>query len=573
MKAVTSLVLHCAAVTVAAAALPDGSQVVADPLEGYEIVPMQWKGVIKEGEAPVSLNGTIESVISQIKELNPEFELVEEDAAESSGLEARNPSNIICNVGGSGYVDVKAAQREQRYLRSLGTSCSELQRISQLNGAVYMPGTIEYEERLDTYYSANAALHSSCMVMPRTTEDVSAIMKVITDNQCPFGMSSGKHSAYQNSNAVEDGITVDFGYMNQTWYDTKTKIARIQPGSNWGHVYEALEPYGVTAVGGRASPVGVGGFITGGGYSFHANVRGFGCNQVVNFEVVLSDGRIVNANKTHNPDLWKSLKGGSGNLGFVTRIDQRVVESNQLWAGFIYFETSRRDVVFEKYINFVENNDKDPASQLTASMLWDGEQYHLVSVVSNSDAIESPASFSDLFRVPSISNTTAKGKIADLVPQFTGPTPLGLYANWMTGTTSNDIRIMKFVYEKFEECVDRMRAAAPSSKFNVLVQFQPMTPSMVKQSQESGGDILGLDNIVAEGPWLMWLIAVTADTKEAQDMIDPMRQEFKAAVDSYAAEIGINKDWVYLNYATGDQDPISHYGSDSIAVLRRASER
>lgn len=89
--------------------------------------------------------------------------------------------------------------------------CSELQRISQLNGAVYMPGTIEYEERLDTYYSANAALHSSCMVMPRTTEDVSAIMKVITDNQCPFGMSSGKHSAYQNSNAVEDGITVDFG--------------------------------------------------------------------------------------------------------------------------------------------------------------------------------------------------------------------------------------------------------------------------------------------------------------------------------------------------------------------------
>ncbi|CAG1960137.1 unnamed protein product [Fusarium graminearum] len=451
--------------------------------------------------------------------------------------------------------------------------CSELQRISQLNGAVYMPGTIEYEERLDTYYSANAALHSSCMVMPRTTEDVSAIMKVITDNQCPFGMSSGKHSAYQNSNAVEDGITVDFGYMNQTWYDTKTKIARIQPGSNWGHVYEALEPYGVTAVGGRASPVGVGGFITGGGYSFHANVRGFGCNQVVNFEVVLSDGRIVNANKTHNPDLWKSLKGGSGNLGFVTRIDQRVVESNQLWAGFIYFETSRRDVVFEKYINFVENNDKDPASQLTASMLWDGEQYHLVSVVSNSDAIESPASFSDLFRVPSISNTTAKGKIADLVPQFTGPTPLGLYANWMTGTTSNDIRIMKFVYEKFEECVDRMRAAAPSSKFNVLVQFQPMTPSMVKQSQESGGDILGLDNIVAEGPWLMWLIAVTADTKEAQDMIDPMRQEFKAAVDSYAAEIGINKEWVYLNYATGDQDPISHYGSDSIAVLRRASER
>jgi hypothetical protein len=88
--------------------------VVADPLEGYEIVPMQWKGVIKEGEAPISLNGTIEvrhllallavcnytntkyqSVISQIKELNPEFELVEEETDASSGLEARNPVRYI----------------------------------------------------------------------------------------------------------------------------------------------------------------------------------------------------------------------------------------------------------------------------------------------------------------------------------------------------------------------------------------------------------------------------------------------------------------------------------------------
>ncbi|RGP77013.1 FAD binding domain-containing [Fusarium longipes] len=451
--------------------------------------------------------------------------------------------------------------------------CSKLQEIPQLNKKVYMAGTMEYEERLDTYYSANAALHSSCMVMPESTEDVSAIMRVITNGQCPFGMSSGKHSAYRNSNAVEDGITVDFGYMNQTSYDSETRIAGIQPGSSWGHVYEALDQYGVAAVGGRASPVGVGGFITGGGYSFHSNVRGFSCSQVVNFEVVLADGRIVNVNKNENPDLWKSLKGGSGNLGFVTRIDQRVVESNKIWAGFINFEPSHRNAVFEKYIDFVENNDRDPASQLIVTMQWDGDQYNLISVVSNSDAVEAPPSFSDLLSVPSISNTTAKGNIAEVVPQFTGPTPLGLYANWMTGTTSNDIRVMKFVYDKFEEYVEKMRAVAPNSKFNVLVQFQPVTPSMVKHGQESGGNILGLENIVADGPVIMWLIAVTADTEEAQDMIDPLRQEFKDAVDTYATEMGINKDWVYLNYATGDQDPISHYGPDNIALIRHVSKK
>jgi hypothetical protein len=143
----------------------------------------------------------------------------------------------------------------------------------------------------------------------------------------------------------------------------------------------------------------------------------------------------------------------------------------------------------------------------------------------------------------------------------------------MTGTTSNDIRVMKFVYKKFEEYVEKMRAAVPTSKFNVLVQFQPVTPSMVKQGQESGGDVLGLERVVAEGPAIMWLIAVTADTKEVQDIIDPFTQEFKAAVDSYATEMGVNKDWVYLNYATGDQDPLSHYGSENIRSIRDASKK
>lgn len=55
--------------------------------------------------------------------------------------------------------------------------------------------------------------------------------------------------------------------MNATTYQSDKKVASIQPGSNWGLAFEALSPYGVTVVGGRASVVGVGGFTTGGGVS------------------------------------------------------------------------------------------------------------------------------------------------------------------------------------------------------------------------------------------------------------------------------------------------------------------
>lgn len=55
--------------------------------------------------------------------------------------------------------------------------------------------------------------------------------------------------------------------MNSTIYDPETKLASIQPGADWGSVFEALIPSGVVTIGGRASVVGVGGFTTGGGVS------------------------------------------------------------------------------------------------------------------------------------------------------------------------------------------------------------------------------------------------------------------------------------------------------------------
>lgn len=103
-----------------------------------------------------------------------------------------------------------------------------------------------------------------------------------------------------------------------------------------------------------------------------------------------------------------------------------VADSNQLWGGFVVFDLAQRNAVFDAYIEFVEANEKDAASQLIVSVQYNGNQRLLLSVVSNSDAKESPPIFSPLLSIPNTSNTLTRGKIADLVPQFTGPTPLGL---------------------------------------------------------------------------------------------------------------------------------------------------
>lgn len=109
--------------------------------------------------------------------------------------------------------------------------------------------------------------------------------------------------------------------------------------------------------------------------------------------------------------------------------------------------------------------------------------------------------------------------------------------------------------------------------YDVLAQFQPFTQSMVKHSQTNGGNILGLEDVVADGPTTNWLIVLTCDTTELQDRMLPLAQEFRKEIDAYAKEIGVYKDWRYLNYAWVDQNPIASYGEKNVAFLKAVAKR
>jgi len=63
--------------------------------------------------------------------------------------------------------------------------------------------------------------------------------------------------------------------------------------------------------------VGVAGLLLGGGLSFLSAQYGLACDNVVNYEVVLADGSIVNANAKSYTDLFFALKGGGNQFGML----------------------------------------------------------------------------------------------------------------------------------------------------------------------------------------------------------------------------------------------------------------
>jgi hypothetical protein len=92
--------------------------------------------------------------------------------------------------------------------------------------------------------------------------------------------------------------------------------------------------------------------------------KGFGCSNVVNYEVVLASSQIVNVNQSSNPDLFIALKGGANNFGVVTGFDMDVLAQNTYWAGFIGKPISARSQLFSAITNFSTSDHYDKKSAL-----------------------------------------------------------------------------------------------------------------------------------------------------------------------------------------------------------------
>lgn len=107
-------------------------------------------------------------------------------------------------------------------------------------------------------------------------------------------------------------------------------------------------------------------------------------------------------------------------------VSQDIVNSTALWGGFTDYDFENRDKVFNAYLDFAEHMGEDPASQNIVAMYYDNTGFSLRSILTNSEGKEAPPAFDEYLKIVNTSSTARVGRVADMVPEFTGPTPLGL---------------------------------------------------------------------------------------------------------------------------------------------------
>ncbi|KFY18743.1 hypothetical protein V491_04714 [Pseudogymnoascus sp. VKM F-3775] len=463
---------------------------------------------------------------------------------------------------------------------STGSYCCQILKLG-MGSKVSLPNTAPYNASIGSFFSEqNNAIKPACVVSPTSTKDVQEAARVLSTlslvgnfsgQQCQFAVRSGGHTPWAGSATIQDGVDIDLSALNQVTPSKDKKTVSVGPGNRWVDVYMKLEPLGLGVSGGRDGSVGVGGLITGGGMSFFAPRYGFVCDTVTEFEVVLASGQVVVANAKSNPALWSALKGGSNNLGIVTRIDLEVFTQDKFWGGIVVYPVSTAPQQLAAFVNFNGQGTYDEYGALINSYAYNKGYggWFISNNLEYTKAQAYPPVFNELTSIqPQLQNTMRISNMSDFATELQSASPYGRVQIMYTQTYSNDLET---ITNLFNQANSSLQPIIDVEDLTWSLSLQPLPTQITKWGDAKGGNSLGLHE--SSGNLVLALISASWPNPSDEQAVTEAVIDVFAKANAFAEEKGTLHSYEYLNYAHKTQTPITGYGAENVAKLKAASHK
>ena len=244
----------------------------------------------------------------------------------------------------------------------------------------------------------------ACIFEPRSAQQVADGLAILRKYNRAFAIRSGGHMPVNGANGITNGVLVSTERLTTLKYSQGKSVIQIGAGLRWRSVYDYLANDNLAVAGGRFGPVGVSGLLLGGGFSYFSSEYGWGANSIVNYQVVLANGTIVNANAKTNSDLWWALKGGSSNFGIVTRFDMKTWSLKQVWGGSALYGASALNDIVEAYASYTvaQGGSSDPYAHSDPSILINATtgEVSIYSIYMHKGPDPNPAALSNFTKIP-----------------------------------------------------------------------------------------------------------------------------------------------------------------------------
>ncbi|KAM3435921.1 hypothetical protein MY4824_004583 [Beauveria thailandica] len=455
--------------------------------------------------------------------------------------------------------------------------------------------TAEYDRLITARWSTTSMQHPGCVMTPASAKDMSAIVKVLTAQQCKFAVKSGGHNPNPGFNNIDHGVSIDLRSLNSTSLAHDRSHVSLGTGLSWGQAYAAFQKDKIAFTGGICEDVGVGGLAVGGGQSLFQAGKGWVVDNVIDYEVVLASGQIVHANQETNPDLYKALKGGSTNFGIVTKVDLAAFDFDEMWGGQLLLALSGPESGHAQTIETISNitvdfvaenhNDVDSGIQIVATYLRNGTRVVDVAL-SNTANIANPPALQPFLKLPNqIRNTNRHASLADLAHETSLAIPRGFRYVTASVTVSNDKDTLLDFWKAVDAVYDGLTV---KDRIDWLVSVVPQPQIQETYGESRGGNVLGLENVeedqlgnyipvvrgfrIISNNAVLWLVSRWNDVSLDATMEDA-RQKFIDAAVSVGEKHGTYSPFIYLNYASPKQDPLCGYGAKNFAFMNKVARK
>jgi hypothetical protein len=213
----------------------------------------------------------------------------------------------------------------------------------QLCGDLVLPGDPGYDQARRAW-NLNADHRPAAVVIADDAEDVRIAVRHAVAAGLGVGVMATGHGTGTTCDA--DGLLINTGRMREVVVDPERRQARVGAGAIWEDVVAEAARFGLAALPGSSTRVGVVGYTLGGGFGWLGRRFGLAAQSVTAAELVTASGELLRIGPETDPDLFWGVRGGTGNLGIVTALEFTLHPVDTVYAGNLYYPLDRaRDVL------------------------------------------------------------------------------------------------------------------------------------------------------------------------------------------------------------------------------------
>ncbi|CAG8664002.1 22648_t:CDS:2, partial [Cetraspora pellucida] len=194
-------------------------------------------------------------------------------------------------------------------------------------------------------------------VHPVDILDIQNTIKCGVNLNFPIVARSGGHSYESYSIGDKDCyLVVDLVNFNKITVDITSQTAIVETGNRLESLHYKMNQHSFAFPAGVCSNIGVGGLILGGGVGFLNRKFGTSSDNILDAQIVLANGTVVNNVKEYPELLWAIRGAGNFGFGIVTALTLRIHPIQKI-ATFFYFiyDFDQTPLVFS-VVNQLGNN-------------------------------------------------------------------------------------------------------------------------------------------------------------------------------------------------------------------------